>query len=212
MLKIYRLILFISCVLILSIFMKNLGVIMDLQHLSSTDYIILEEIMCQQFLVVLICLFMAIHSHSLRRQYRNVHEIRYRMSVQIPKVISHLNCIINDSDIVRIDKLRMDRKAFHNLALLTKDVGGLTDGKYMSSSEKLAMFLNILAHHEKNRSIKVDYIRSGWSVSQAFNECLRAILKLTPLLLVNPKPVLEDEIEDRWKWFKVGEINFCICI
>ncbi|KAH0636005.1 hypothetical protein KY290_036405 [Solanum tuberosum] len=33
----------------------------------------------------------------------------------------------------------------------------------MSSIEKLAMFLNILAHHEKNRSVKVDYIRSGWS-------------------------------------------------
>ncbi|KAH0725669.1 hypothetical protein KY284_001534 [Solanum tuberosum] len=33
----------------------------------------------------------------------------------------------------------------------------------MSSIEKLAMFLNILAHQEKNRSIKVDYIRSGWS-------------------------------------------------
>uniref|UniRef100_M1DH03 Uncharacterized protein n=1 Tax=Solanum tuberosum TaxID=4113 RepID=M1DH03_SOLTU len=26
------------------------------------------------------------------------------------------------------------------------------------------MFLNILAHHEKNRFIKVDYIISGWSV------------------------------------------------
>ncbi|KAK6773837.1 hypothetical protein RDI58_029076 [Solanum bulbocastanum] len=106
----------------------------------------------------------------------------------------------------------MDRKTFHNLVLLTKDVGGLTDGKYMSSSEKLAMFLNILAHHENNRSIKVDYIRSGWSVSQVFNECLIAILKLTPLLLVNPKPVHEDEIEDQWKWFKVGDINFSICI
>ncbi|KAH0747417.1 hypothetical protein KY285_009074 [Solanum tuberosum] len=96
----------------------------------------------------------------------------------------------------------MDRNSFHTLVLLTKEVGGLTDSKYMSSSEKLAMFLNILAHHEKNRSIKVDYIRSGWSVSQAFNECLKAILKLAPLLLVNPKPVLEDELDDRWRWFK----------
>jgi len=77
----------------------------------------------------------------------------------------------------------------------------------MSSSEKLAMFLNILAHHEKNRSIKVDYIRSGWSVSQAFNECLKVILKLAPLLLVNPKPVLEDELDDRWRWFKVYALS-----
>nr|XP_009801918.1 PREDICTED: uncharacterized protein LOC104247567 isoform X1 [Nicotiana sylvestris]XP_009801919.1 PREDICTED: uncharacterized protein LOC104247567 isoform X1 [Nicotiana sylvestris] len=182
--------------------MEKLGVIMDLQPLSSTEYIILEEIMCQQFLVVLICLFMASHGHSLRRRCRNRREIRYCMSVRVPKIISHLHSIINDNDSVCIDKLRMDRNAFHTLVLLTKDIGRLTDSKSMSSSEKLAMFLNILAHHEKNRSIKVDYIRSGWSVSQAFNECLSAILKLTPLLLVDPKPVLEDEIEDRWKWFK----------
>ncbi|XP_059287492.1 uncharacterized protein LOC132040828 [Lycium ferocissimum] len=124
------------------------------------------------------------------------------MSVRIPKIMSHLNGIIHDSDIVCIDKLRKDRNSFHTLVLLTKEIGGLTDSKNMSSSEKLAMFLNILAHHEKNRSIKVDYVRSVWSVSQAFNECLRAILKLAPLLLVNPKPVLEDETKDRWRWFK----------
>ncbi|KAF3665155.1 putative ABC transporter B family member 25-like [Capsicum annuum] len=64
------------------------------------------------------------------------------------------------------------------------------------------MFLNILAHHEKNRSIRIDYVRSGWSVSQAFNECLRAILKLAPLLLVNPNSVLEDESDDRCKGFR----------
>ncbi|KAG5627703.1 hypothetical protein H5410_012921 [Solanum commersonii] len=84
----------------------------------------------------------------------------------------------------------MDRNSFHTLVLLTKEVGGLTDSKYMSSSEKLAMFSNILAHHE-NRSIKVDYFRSGWSVSQAFNECLKVILKLAPLLLLTPNRCLK---------------------
>ncbi|KAM3216633.1 protein ALP1-like isoform X2 [Capsicum annuum] len=96
----------------------------------------------------------------------------------------------------------MDRNAFHTLVLLTKNVGGLADSKSMSSGEKLTIFLNILAHHEKNQSIKFDYIRLGWSVSQSFNECLCAILKLTPFLLVNPKPVVGDETEDRWKWFE----------
>ncbi|KAH0748706.1 hypothetical protein KY290_027938 [Solanum tuberosum] len=178
------------------------GVIMDLQPLSAIEYIILMEILFQQVLVLLICLFMASYGHSLRRRCQNRREVRYRMSVRVPKIISHLHYIINDNGSVCIDKLRMDRNAFHTLVLLTKDIGGLTDSRSMSSSEKLAMFLNILAHHEKNRSIKVDYIRSGWSVSQAFNECLSAILKLAPLLLVNPKPVLEDEVEDRWKWFE----------
>ncbi|KAK4709834.1 hypothetical protein R3W88_004347 [Solanum pinnatisectum] len=173
---------------------------MDHQLQSDIEcFIILEEILCQQFLVMFIFLFMVIHGISIKR---NKHVIRYLMSSRVPKIISHLNCIVQDSDTTCIDKLRMDRNSFHTLALLTKEVGGLTDSKYMSSSEKLAMFLNILAHHEKNRSIKVDYIRSGWSISQAFNECLKVILKLAPLLFVNPKPVLEDELDDRWRWFK----------
>ncbi|KAM3250502.1 hypothetical protein P3S67_022917 [Capsicum chacoense] len=69
---------------------------MDHQPLSGTEYIILEEIMFQQFLVVLICLFiiMASHGHSLRRRFRNRGEVRYCMGVRVPKIISHLHYII----------------------------------------------------------------------------------------------------------------------
>ncbi|KAK4721924.1 hypothetical protein R3W88_012157 [Solanum pinnatisectum] len=173
---------------------------MDHQLQSDIEcFIIFEELLYQQFLVMFIFLFMVIHGISIKR---NKHVMRYLMSSRVPKIISYLNCIVQDSDTTCIDKLRIDRNSFHTLVLLTKEVGGLTNSKYMSSSEKLAMYLNIFAHHEKNRSIKVDYIRSGWSVSQAFNECLKVILKLAPLLLVNPKTVLEDELDDHWRWFK----------
>lgn len=118
---------------------KKIDVIVDIQNLSSTNYIILEdtmsqqfeEIMCQQYLVVLSFLFMVIHCHSLRRRQRNRHEVRYHMSVWISKIISQFNFIINDSDIVCVEKIRMDRNSFHTIVLLTKDVRGLTDGKYM---------------------------------------------------------------------------------
>jgi len=63
------------------IFMANIGVIMDLQPLSGIEYIILVEILFQQVLVLLICLFMASHGHSLRRRCRNRREVRYHMSV-----------------------------------------------------------------------------------------------------------------------------------
>ena len=181
--------------------------IMDSQQLCDVEFfMILEEIVVHSY-IVLICFFMAIYSMLLRKQSTNRRGIRYCMSARIPKILSHLNVLIRDNDIVCIDKLRMDRNAFHILASLAKNIGGLTDSKNMSSTEKLAMFLNILAHHEKNRSIKVDYIRSGWSVSRAFNECLRAILKLTPVLLVKPNLVIEDDSDDRWKWFKVGKFQ-----
>ena len=75
------------------------------------------------------------------------------MSARIPKILPHLNVLIRDNDIKCIDKIKMDRNAFHILASLAKNIRGLTDSKNMSSTEKLAMFLNILAHHEKNMSI-----------------------------------------------------------
>ena len=81
------------------------------------------------------------------------------MSGRIPKILSHMNILIHDNDIVCINKLRMDRNVFHRLSSLAKNIGGLTDGKNMPSTEKLAMFLNILAHHKKNRFVKVYYIR-----------------------------------------------------
>ncbi|KAK4729588.1 hypothetical protein R3W88_022576 [Solanum pinnatisectum] len=175
---------------------------MDSQQLCDVEsFIILKEIVVHSY-IVLICFFMAIYIMLLRKQSRNRRVIRYCMSARIPKILSHLNVLIHDNDIVCIDKPRMDRNAFNILASLAKNIGGLTDSKKMLSTEKLAMFLNTLAHHEKNKSIKVDYIRSGWSVSRAFNECLRVILKLTPVLLVKPNPVLEDDTDDRWKWFK----------
>ncbi|KAL3349502.1 hypothetical protein AABB24_022562 [Solanum stoloniferum] len=170
---------------------------MDSQQLCDVEcFMILVEIVVHSY-IVLICFFMAIYSMLLRKQSINRRVIRYYMSARIPKILSRLNVLIRDNDIVCIDKLRMDRNVFHILASLAKNIGRLTDSKNMSSTEKLAMFLNILAHHEKNRYVKVDYIRSEWSVSRAFNECLRDILKLTSMLLVKPNPVLEDDNDDR---------------
>ncbi|KAH0649252.1 hypothetical protein KY285_034500 [Solanum tuberosum] len=80
------------------------------------------------------------------------------MSARIPKILSHLNVLIHDNDIVCIDKLRMDRNAFHILASLAKNIEGLIDSKNMS------------------------------------------------MLLVKPNPVLEDDTDDRWKWFKEGSV------
>uniref|UniRef100_A0A3Q7G1F5 DDE Tnp4 domain-containing protein n=1 Tax=Solanum lycopersicum TaxID=4081 RepID=A0A3Q7G1F5_SOLLC len=47
------------------------------------------------------------------------------LSARIPKILSHLNFLIRDNDILCIDKLRMDRNAFHILASLAKNIGVL---------------------------------------------------------------------------------------
>ncbi|XP_058756164.1 protein ALP1-like [Vicia villosa] len=64
------------------------------------------------------------------------------------------------------------------------------------------MFLQILAHHSKNRVIKFLFNRSGETVSRYFNLVLNGILRLHEILLKAPKPVPEDCVDERWKFFK----------
>ncbi|KAL0315422.1 UNVERIFIED_CONTAM: hypothetical protein Sradi_5420400 [Sesamum radiatum] len=45
------------------------------------------------------------------------------------------------------------------------------------------MFLSILAHHKKNRTVKYDFIRSGRTVSKHFHRVLNAVLRLHPCCL-----------------------------
>ncbi|XP_047982534.1 uncharacterized protein LOC125223432 isoform X2 [Salvia hispanica] len=96
----------------------------------------------------------------------------------------------------------MDRNTFGRLCRLFRQLGTLRDKRYMGIEEQVAMFLGILAHHEKNRVVKFKFWRSGHTVSKYVHKVLMAVLKMHSLFLVNPDPVREDCIDPRWKWFK----------
>ncbi|KAG8371579.1 hypothetical protein BUALT_Bualt13G0102600 [Buddleja alternifolia] len=96
----------------------------------------------------------------------------------------------------------MDRSALGRLCYLVEHVGGLKDSRYVTVSEKVCIFLSILAHHKKNRIVKFDFWRSGFTISVHFHDVLNAILKLHPVFLVKPKPVDDNCNNPRWKPFK----------
>ena len=97
----------------------------------------------------------------------------------------------------------MDRCTFGILCDMVRDFGGLRPTRNMSLEEIVAMFVYTLAHHEKNRTIGLTFLRSGETVSRQFNLCLLAVLKLHELLLENPEPIADECTDDRWKYFKV---------
>jgi hypothetical protein len=111
--------------------------------------------------------------------------------------------LIRESDIACISELRMDRRTFHILCDMLRDVGGIEDTRNMPLEESVASFLYILSHHLKNRTIGKFFYRSGETVSRHFNLCLLAVLRLHQLLLKKPEPIPEDTTDDRWKYFKV---------
>ncbi|VAI61208.1 unnamed protein product [Triticum turgidum subsp. durum] len=59
--------------------------------------------------------------------------------------------LIGESDAMCISQLRMDRRTFHILCEMVRDVGGLKGTRKTSLEEIVASFLYVLSHHLKNR-------------------------------------------------------------
>ncbi|KAL3506879.1 hypothetical protein ACH5RR_032261 [Cinchona calisaya] len=116
--------------------------------------------------------------------------------------MQYLFRLVSENDAACISQLRMDRRTFTILCEMVRDVGGLRDTRNMTLEEIVAMFVYVLAHHKKNRTVAHKFLRSGETVSCNFNQCLLVILKLHHMLLKTPVPISDDCTDDRWKYFK----------
>ncbi|CAL5386329.1 unnamed protein product [Camellia sinensis] len=115
--------------------------------------------------------------------------------------LDYLNRLVKDSDIDCHEQLRVNRHTFMCLCTLVQSVR-LSDSKYVLLEEKVAMFLNVIAHDYKNRNIKFNFMRSRQIVSQYFNDVLKAILRLQGVLLKTPEPITANCTDDRWRCFQ----------
>ncbi|KAK2649059.1 hypothetical protein Ddye_016548 [Dipteronia dyeriana] len=96
----------------------------------------------------------------------------------------------------------MDRNAIAMLCELLKTRGGLLDDGNVTIDEQIATFINILAHHTKNRSIQVRFYRSDETISRYVHRVLKVLLHLEDVLFIKPTPVLDDCTNSMWRWFK----------
>ena len=59
----------------------------------------------------------------------------------------------------------------------------------------------VLSHHEKNRVMKYNFIRSGQIVSRHFHAVLQTLLSLHGELFKAPEPITQDGLVNRWLYF-----------
>ncbi|KAH6786063.1 hypothetical protein C2S51_038518 [Perilla frutescens var. frutescens] len=147
------------------------------------------------FVLILYQITILANKRSRSRQIKNKEEKRIDR-------IKWVFTFTKKSDAIYISELRMDRKTFAILCEMIIDVGGLKATRNSSLEEIMAIFLYVLAHHKKSRTINLLFHRSRETVSRQFNLCLRAVLQLHNILLKKPEPILDDCQEDRWKPFK----------
>ncbi|CAL1369575.1 unnamed protein product [Linum trigynum] len=115
---------------------------------------------------------------------------------------SFMACITSHGDISSTILIRMNGSSFKTLCTLLRDQGGLRCSWHMGIDEMVAIFLYTIAHNEKNRVLQKTCRRSGETISRVIKRVLNSVLKLHPILLRKPKPVLENLEDLRWKHFK----------
>ena len=91
----------------------------------------------------------------------------------------------------------MDRQTFFKLCSMLRTIGRLDDSKYVPLEEQVALFLNIFAHHTKNRIVHDAFKRSEWNISEYFNKVLKGVIRLQSVLLKKSEPIEENSRDAR---------------
>ncbi|CAH9107358.1 unnamed protein product [Cuscuta epithymum] len=108
-----------------------------------------------------------------------------------------------------ISQLRMSRAAFFKLCDMLVTKGGLRPTRHLIVEEQVAIFLLVLSHHHKNRTLITDFQRSGRTVSKCFSTVIHAVLQLHSTLYAKPQPITMECEDDRWRTFQncVGALD-----
>ena len=102
----------------------------------------------------------------------------------------------------------MRPRAFFKLAEIIKANGLLKDTRHAQVEEQLAMFLSIVGHKTKNRIIRIEFIRSGETVSKYFNKFLQTMNGLHNRYMKQAPNEIPPEISNNpnyFPYFKVRE-------
>ncbi|XP_020263684.1 uncharacterized protein LOC109839604 [Asparagus officinalis] len=114
---------------------------------------------------------------------------------------SHMRRILNGSTSSCQDYLRMRIGPFMNLAQMMRDGGLLKDTIHVPIEEQLATFLYKMGHKSKNRARRIDFIRSGETISRYFNKVLGAIFSLRDRFMKQAPNETSAEIMESSQWF-----------
>jgi len=87
------------------------------------------------------------------------------------------------------------------LAQFLRDSYQLQDTFHVPVEEQLAMCFHILGHKLKNRVMRVDFMRSGETISRYFNKVLGAICVLRDEFLTQASNATPVEVESSTVWY-----------
>lgn len=84
---------------------------------------------------------------------------------------------------------------FMHLSSIMHDRQLLVDKQHVSIEEQVGIFLHIVGHNTKNRTMRIEFLRLGEIINRHFNNILRVVCTLHDDFLQPPRRIYHLEIE-----------------
>ncbi|KAF6156552.1 hypothetical protein GIB67_000017 [Kingdonia uniflora] len=111
---------------------------------------------------------------------------RGKLCVSILTGRERINEILSGPNQIVYDSLRMNKDAFASLCGHFRARGWVIDSQHINVEQKMAIFLETIAHSVRNRIMKQKYQHSGATISRCFHEVLRGMLHFSKEMIVPP--------------------------
>ena len=180
--------------------MANDGRDMCIQRKRSRDDMDIDEEEVMRFFPMLVGFFVMLVGICSHRKYLVKEPSRSEIEEKIFRRRLWMGSLTHET--ICKEQLRINIHGFNKLCHILSDEGGLVATKNVTIREIVALFLHILAHNLKNRTIKAKYARSGETISRQFHTVLQAVIKIGKKYIKQDHSV-HYEKDDQWKWFKV---------
>ncbi|XP_026408094.1 uncharacterized protein LOC113303285 [Papaver somniferum] len=114
---------------------------------------------------------------------------------------AHVDEVLNGHDVRCQNNFRMEKHVFLLLCELLQEKQLLRHSKGVRVEEKVAIFMLVVGHNERNKVLQECFQHSGETISRHFNAVLDAIVQLADDFLQPAGPCTPDEIRDNLRFY-----------
>jgi hypothetical protein len=156
--------------------MVNDGRDMCIQRKRSRDDMDIYEEEAMRFFPMLVGFFVMLVGICSHRKYLVKEPSRSEIEEKIFRRRFWMGSLTHETTCK--EQLCINIHGLNKLCHILSDEGGLVATKNVTIREIVVLFLIILAHNLKNRTIKAMYAHSGKTISRQFHTVLQAVIKI----------------------------------
>ncbi|KMS95737.1 hypothetical protein BVRB_005390 [Beta vulgaris subsp. vulgaris] len=151
-------------------------------------------------LVILVIGFIIVVAGAWYGQRYRVNEVTWNECERAQTRATWMNALRNNR--ICREQLRLDIRCFEKLCHTLQSKGDLMTTRNVTIKEIVALFLHVLAHDLKNRTMHALFAHSRETISRQFHVVLRSMPKIGKYYIKPVDQGISYDRDNKWKWFE----------